>query len=111
MRGKEVADAGRPEDYRRVMSTRGGRRTATIASAFGLEGRRRLGLAVCILTLGLSGLATGCPAPSADGGGPVETCTKQFEQCRLPNGPLGVCDRRECRNDESEPCLVCMPQH
>lgn len=58
-------------------------------------------------------LATaGCPPASNGSGGPTEICTKQFEQCKLPGGgQLGVCDRRECKDDESPPCFVCMPQH
>ena len=37
----------------------------------------------------------------------VETCTKLFEKCQLPDGPLGVCERKSL-SDEG---LACRPQH
>lgn len=53
--------------------------------------------------------AVGCPElqPAAV---PV-VCGKAYEKCKLPSGPLGVCDRRPCPPGEAEPCLVCVPQH
>lgn len=38
-------------------------------------------------------------------------CEKAYEKCKLPDGPLGVCDRRPCKSGEPEPCLVCVSQH
>lgn len=43
-------------------------------------------------------------------GGPTEECTERGAQCRLPDGPLGVCVDAEGECAEP-PCLVCQPQH
>jgi len=58
-------------------------------------------------------MSGGCPPASSSGtSGPVEVCTKQFQQCKLPGGgQLGVCDARACKEGETAPCYVCMPQH
>ena len=42
---------------------------------------------------------------------PVRVCTDVAVQCRLADGPLGVCERRPCRSGEEPPCFVCTPQH
>ena len=41
----------------------------------------------------------------------VSECSEVATQCRLSDGPLGVCERRTCGADESPPCFVCTPQH
>ncbi len=52
---------------------------------------------------------TGCPDLSSK---PVSSeCTKQYEQCKLPEGPLGVCDTAPCPEGKPGPCFRCMPQH
>lgn len=57
-----------------------------------------LALAVVALLVG------GCPDDTA-AGGPVDTCTKAGEQCRIQGGQLGVCTM----NTDGE--LTCAPQH
>lgn len=68
--------------------------------------RPRLGRA-----LGWAGLATAplwmaCPSVEAPPP-PVTQCTRLYERCRLPEGPLGVCEQKGM-NDDS---LVCNSQH
>ena len=41
----------------------------------------------------------------------VRECSEVATQCRLEDGPLGVCERRACGANESPPCFVCTPQH
>ncbi len=69
--------------------------------------------AVGLLASGLLALAlsacSGCPG--VGGGGAVTTCAKQFEQCRTPAGPLGVCDLDPKCAGGGAACLVCVPQH
>jgi hypothetical protein len=51
----------------------------------------------------------GCPELDTK---PVSaTCVKQYEKCKLPNGPLGVCDTAPCKAGEPGPCFKCNPQH
>lgn len=54
-------------------------------------------------------LLSGCPdlQPSSVSA----ACTKQFDKCKLPDGPLGVCQQIECKAGEAEPCLKCVSQH
>lgn len=61
---------------------------------------------VCILCLGLLGCEGDYLAAE-----PVETCVEVAVQCRLPAGPLGVCERRTCDSGEQRPCFVCTSQH
>lgn len=42
---------------------------------------------------------------------PAAECLEVATQCRLPEGPLGVCERRTCGEGESPPCFACTPQH
>lgn len=60
-----------------------------------------------VLLLGF--LVTGCP--EVRGVAPTSECKQAYEKCKLPEGPLGVCDRRVCKAGETEPCLVCVSQH
>lgn len=61
------------------------------------------------VTLLLVGLALpGCPEGSKQ---PSAACSKPFEQCQLPDGPLGVCQEVDCKGEHVGPCLVCMSQH
>lgn len=39
------------------------------------------------------------------------TCVKKYEKCKLPSGPLGVCDMVKCAAGEKPPCLKCISQH
>ena len=41
----------------------------------------------------------------------VSECSEVATQCRLSDGPLGVCERRPCEAGEPPPCFVCTPQH
>jgi len=53
--------------------------------------------------------ATACEKdPTAQ---PSETCTKVADQCKLPGGPLGVCNMVTCKPGETPPCLRCVSQH
>jgi hypothetical protein len=38
-------------------------------------------------------------------------CKKLFEQCTLPDGPIGVCNDVPCQHGEPGPCLRCFSQH
>lgn len=49
----------------------------------------------------------GVTKPAAKG----DPCRKVYEQCRLPDGPLGVCHETPCSNGQPAPCLVCVSQH
>jgi hypothetical protein len=44
-------------------------------------------------------------------GGPAKACTKEYEQCMLPTGVLGVCNPVDCAEGQPAPCLVCRSQH
>lgn len=55
---------------------------------------------------------SGCPEPikpPADKSGAV--CSKQFQQCQLQPGVLGVCGEAPCKSGQAPPCLRCMAQH
>lgn len=43
--------------------------------------------------------------------GPAKPCTKEYEQCVLPTGVLGVCNAVDCAEGKPAPCLVCRSQH
>jgi hypothetical protein len=53
---------------------------------------------------------TGCPGIKRSSGTST-TCSEQFQRCKLPNGPLGVCDLGPCKDNETAKCLRCVPQH
>ena len=42
-------------------------------------------------------------------------CVKLGDKCKLPSGPLGVCDQQPCpgksTDDRSKMCLRCISQH
>jgi hypothetical protein len=38
-------------------------------------------------------------------------CVEAGAQCRLPEGPLGVCERSTCAAGATPPCFQCVPQH
>ena len=42
---------------------------------------------------------------------PSESCSEAGAQCRLPAGPLGVCERSRCAAGAEPPCFQCTPQH
>jgi hypothetical protein len=42
---------------------------------------------------------------------PTTTCAKVAELCKLPDGPLGVCNSVACKPGQAPPCLRCTPQH
>jgi hypothetical protein len=44
-------------------------------------------------------------------GGPAKACTKEYEQCVMPSGVLGVCNAVDCAEGQAAPCLVCRSQH
>lgn len=56
-------------------------------------------------------LLFGAGCPELESGSVPARCARAYEKCKLPSGPLGVCDRRACKDGETEPCLVCVPQH
>jgi hypothetical protein len=45
------------------------------------------------------------------GEGPSGICAAAGEQCALPDGPLGVCERTQCELGGEPPCFACTPQH
>ena len=50
--------------------------------------------------------------PELETSAPVgEKCVKQYDKCKLPSGPLGVCDVVDCPSNAAAPCFKCMPQH
>ncbi len=59
------------------------------------------------IVVALALLVTGCPDETPSGG-PVETCTKAGEQCKMGGGQLGVCTS-DMNTDP--PRLFCMSQH
>lgn len=63
-------------------------------------------IAVVIPTLATLGCGEAFVAAEA-----VRECSEVATQCRLADGPLGVCERRSCGADETPPCFVCTPQH
>lgn len=42
---------------------------------------------------------------------PPATCVKALDKCKLPSGPLGVCQEIACKAGEKAPCLTCISQH
>ena len=76
------------------------------------EGRRSTGrrrwlpklLVVAIM------MSNGCDAAFLSEA-PVQVCREVATQCELAKGPLGVCERAACAEDQEEPCFICTPQH
>jgi hypothetical protein len=83
--------------FDRTMTMRSPRGRAAVARLVGL-------------VLALASAVSGCPEPKA-GGGPKQSCAKEYEQCMLPNGVLGLCNPVECAGDQLPPCFVCRSQH
>jgi hypothetical protein len=42
---------------------------------------------------------------------PAKACTKEYDQCVLPTGVLGVCNTVDCAEGQPAPCLICRSQH
>ena len=53
-------------------------------------------------------LTAGCPDMAASS--VPTTCARVGDKCKLPSGPLGVCQQTDCA-EGSGPCFVCQPQH
>ncbi len=64
---------------------------------------RRLAASLLILGLACDGSAVSDPVSTR--------CREAAAQCQLPEGPLGVCERRPCGVGEDGPCFACVPQH
>ncbi len=62
-----------------------------------------------ILMLAVALLAPACDTASPPP--PATTCTKVAEQCKLPDGRLGICNTTPCKQGEAFPCLRCTSQH
>lgn len=58
--------------------------------------------------IGLALALSGCPDVTEK---PNSACTKRFEKCQLPDGPLGVCGDAPCADPEESGCLECQSQH
>lgn len=58
----------------------------------------------------LLALLPACPKLEREAA-PAAACSKQFERCKTPEGPLGMCDVIPCKNAEKGTCFKCMPQH
>ncbi len=66
----------------------------------------RLAFVVAVTSLGsCEGSADVQPIPQP------EPCRELFAQCKLPEGPLGVCNEAPCAAGQSAPCLRCVSQH
>lgn len=63
---------------------------------------------VVLLIAGI--LCLGC-GPGSLSQSPSAVCTESGTQCRLPDGPLGVCERSACPVGSEGPCFACTPQH
>jgi len=61
--------------------------------------------ALAVFVACLACLASACDAPASSSGGPVETCVKVGERCKLEGNKLGVCTM----NDSM--ALFCASQH
>jgi hypothetical protein len=53
----------------------------------------------------------GCDVGSLVSEPPSAICAEAGVQCRLPAGPLGVCERSPCPSGADPPCFRCVPQH
>lgn len=53
-------------------------------------------------------LLTSCPGLEPP---TPSVCTKAYEKCKLPNGPLGVCEVVPCAAAQTTPCFKCNSQH
>ncbi|MEM6370124.1 MAG: hypothetical protein AAF851_17645 [Myxococcota bacterium] len=72
-----------------------------------LEGPKNIDRRLALLGgLAITGMSLGCPEVVPPNP-PVSRCSKLFERCRLPEGPLGVCEQKSIDDDR----LVCNAQH
>jgi hypothetical protein len=62
------------------------------------------------LSVALALSAAGCDS-SLIAESPSYTCIEAGDQCILPSGPLGVCERTACASDSDSPCFQCVSQH
>lgn len=53
-------------------------------------------------------LLLGCPELEPP---PTADCKKAYEKCKLPDGPLGVCEVVDCAAEQKGPCYRCTSQH
>lgn len=86
-----------------------GARSARVAPGRPDRGRSRA-LARALGAVAAAALLLGCPGID----GPIpERCVRFAAKCKLPTGPLGVCDRGPCPEGREAPggCLQCVPQH
>lgn len=67
--------------------------------------QRRFALALLLLC------GLGCPDTQQQTAPTSATCTELGARCKLPDGPLGVCNPVTCKPGQAEPCLSCLPQH
>lgn len=68
---------------------------------------------ILVTRLAICGALLALAAACADvkSSGPAKTCTKEYEQCLLKAGVLGVCTPVDCAEGQAGPCLVCRSQH
>jgi hypothetical protein len=62
---------------------------------------------VMMLTFALAA----CECNDIKSSGPSPSCVRAGDQCKLPDGPLGVCNTVDCGPGQAAPCLTCMSQH
>lgn len=62
-----------------------------------------------VFALAVSTTGLGCPGIEVSQV-PTE-CKALAAKCKLPSGPLGVCDQVACAEGQGGPCFRCMPQH
>lgn len=63
------------------------------------------------VSLALCAAVLGCPGAKKKNPVQATRCVKAYEQCQLPDGPLGVCNPAPCTSGQSPPCLECVSQH
>ncbi len=90
---------------------RGLNRNGLLLESFESCSRRAVCAISSVILAGVLGMVTaGCGdeflAPATE-----TECREVASQCRLPGGPLGVCERRTCHASEAPPCFTCTPQH
>jgi hypothetical protein len=55
-------------------------------------------------------LLAACPGKDGRSTEPAP-CREAYAQCKLPDGPLGVCNEVPCAENQRPPCLRCISQH
>jgi hypothetical protein len=56
-------------------------------------------------------LVAGCPTSATESPVPGAACVERYAKCRMPDGPLGVCNDAPCPEGETPPCFRCISQH